>query len=51
MEQLLIEFADRIAYYNAFDEYHTKHNLLAMENLFAGYINDRLDMYLNMLQD
>ena len=46
-----IKFADRIAYYNAFDEYHTKHNLSAMENLFAGYINDRLDMYLNMLQD
>lgn len=46
-----IKFADRIAYYNAFDEYHTKHNLSAMENLFAGYIKDRLDMYLNMLQD
>lgn len=46
-----IKFADRIAYYNAFDEYLTKHNLSAMENLFAGYIKDRLDMYLNMLQD
>ena len=33
------------------DEYHVKHNLFAMENLFAGYINERLDMYLNMLQD
>ena len=40
-----------IAYYNAFDEYHVKHNLSAMENLFAGYINARLDMYLDMLQD
>jgi Fic family protein len=39
-----IKFADRIAYYNAFDEYHVKHNLSAMENLFAGYINARLDM-------
>ena len=26
-----------------------KHNLSAMENLFAGYINARLDMYLDML--
>ncbi len=35
--------------YNAFDEYHVKHNLSSMENLFAGYINARLDMYLDML--
>lgn len=46
-----IKFTDRIAYYNAFDEYYVKHNLSLMENLFAGYINDRLDMYLDMLQD
>lgn len=46
-----IKFTDRIAYYSAFDEYHVKHNLSAMENLFAGYINARLDMYLDMLQD
>ncbi|MBQ3113551.1 MAG: Fic family protein [Phascolarctobacterium sp.] len=46
-----IKFTDRIAYYNAFDEYHVKHNLSAMENLFAGYVNDRLDMYLDMLKD
>ena len=46
-----IKFTDRIAYYNAFDEYHVKHNLSAMENLFAGYVNDRLDMYLYMLKD
>ncbi|MGN0383653.1 MAG: Fic family protein [Eubacterium sp.] len=46
-----IKFTDRIAYYNAFDEFHVKHNLSAMENLFAGYINARLDMYLDMLQD
>lgn len=46
-----IKFTDRIAYYNAFDEYHVKHNLSAMENLFAGYVNARLDMYLDMLQD
>ena len=44
-----IKFTERIAYYNAFDEYHTKHNLSKMENLFAGYINSRLDMYLDIL--
>lgn len=46
-----IKFSDRIAYYNAFDEYHVKHNLSAMENLFAGYINSRLDMYLEILTE
>ena len=46
-----IKFADRIAYYNAFDEYHVKHSLSAMENLFAGYVNARLDKYLKILQD
>lgn len=46
-----IKFADRIAYYNAFDEYYVKHNLSAMESLFAGYIKARLDSYLKMLQD
>ena len=44
-----IKFTDRIAYYNAFDEYHVKHDLSSMENLFAGYINSRLDMYLKIL--
>lgn len=44
-------FTDRIAYYNAFDKYYANHNLSGMENLFAGYINARLDMYLDMLQD
>lgn len=43
-----IKFTDRIAYYNAFDEYHVKHNLKAMESLFAKYINERLDIYLKM---
>ena len=46
-----IKFTDRIVYYKAFDEYHVKHNLSAMEKLFAGYINKRLDMYLQMLQE
>lgn len=46
-----IKYMDRLAYYNAFDEYHVRHNLSAMENLFAKYINERLDMYLKILQD
>ena len=46
-----IKFTDRVAYYNAFDEYHVKHDLSAMESLFAGYINARLDKYLNMMKD
>ena len=46
-----IKFTDRIAYYNAFDEYHVKHNLGEMEKLFAGYVNERLDSYLVMLEE
>ncbi len=41
-----IKFADWISYYNAFDEYHVKHNLGAMEKLFAGYVNARMDKLL-----
>ena len=46
-----IKFTDRLAYYNAFDEYHVKNELSAMENLFAGYILSSLNMYLKMLHD
>ncbi|MGN1031990.1 MAG: Fic family protein [Intestinibacter sp.] len=46
-----IKFTDRIAYYNAFDEYHVNNDLSAMEKLFAGYINEQLDLYLKILQD
>lgn len=46
-----IKFTDRITYYNAFDEYHAKHNLSAMETLFARYVEARLDKYLKILQD
>ena len=46
-----IKFTDRMAYYNAFDEYYVKHNVSAMEKLFAGYVNERLDFYLRMLAD
>ena len=46
-----IKFADRMAYYNAFDEYHVKGNLSPMEKLFAEYVNARLDQYLNILEE
>ena len=45
-----IKFADRISYYNAFDEYHVKHDPGAMQKLFSGYVNARLDSYLMMLE-
>jgi excisionase family DNA binding protein len=45
-----IKFTDRITYYDAFDEYFVKHNLAAMEKLIAEYVNQRLDMYLKMLE-
>ncbi len=46
-----IKFTDRITYYNAFDEYYVKHNLSAMENLFACYIEARIYKYLKILQE
>lgn len=46
-----IKFTDRVAYYKAFDEYNTKHNSRAMEKLFAGYLNERLESYLIMLKE
>ena len=46
-----IKFTDRAAYYNAFDAYHSKHSLSAMEQLLAGYLNERLDLYLDILQE
>ena len=45
-----IKFTDRMEYYKAFDEYHEKNNLSAMEKLLAGYVNSRLDMYLKILE-
>jgi Fic family protein len=45
-----IKFANRVAYYRAFDAYHEKHSISAMEKLFARYLDERLDMYLQILQ-
>ena len=45
-----IKFTDRMEYYKAFDEYHEKNKISAMEGLFAEYLNSRLDMYLKILE-
>ncbi|WP_455042937.1 Fic family protein [Leptotrichia buccalis] len=44
-----IKFTDRLRYYEAFDEYHVKHNISAMSDMFARYLNRRLDLYLSIL--
>lgn len=46
-----IKFTDRMAYYNAFDAYYAKNDPSAMEKLFAGYVNERLEQYLRMLEE
>ena len=46
-----IKFTDRLAYYEAFDEYHVKGNLSAMADMFAKYMQQRLDLYLSILED
>ncbi|MCK9525040.1 MAG: Fic family protein [Limnochordia bacterium] len=43
-----IKFTDRIAYYDAFDEYEERQKPTAMAKLFAKYLNERLDIYLAM---
>lgn len=45
-----IKFIDRKKYYDAFDFFHTGKDKNAMFNLFAQYIEDRLDMYLEILK-
>lgn len=44
-----IKFADRIAYYEAFDQYHIKGDLSSMETLFASYLNERLEYFISIL--
>ncbi len=46
-----IKFADRIAYYGAFDQYHIKGDLSSMENLFASYLNERLEYFIGILDE
>ncbi|MBP2621570.1 Fic family protein [Streptococcus panodentis] len=45
-----IKFSDRLSYYSAFDDYHTKGSISKMENLFALYVNEQLDRYLDILK-
>ena len=44
-----IKFTYRLKYYEAFDEYHIKHNASSMSDMFARYIDQRLDLYLSIL--
>ena len=46
-----IKYADRKAYYDAFDAYHEKHDLSQMENLFAEYVLERIEKYLKILNN
>ena len=46
-----IKFADRLAYYDAFDSYHVQHNLGAMESLFAKALLERLDFYIGLRKE
>lgn len=45
-----IKFSDRLKYYKAFEDYHLKGSLSTMEDLFAGYLNERLDRYIKILE-
>ncbi|CJM22496.1 Fic family protein [Streptococcus pneumoniae] len=44
-----IKFTDRLKYYEAFDYYHLKDDLSAMADMFALYLNQKLDLYLSIL--
>lgn len=46
-----IKFTDRLKYYQAFDEYYGKDNISAMADLLAQYMNERLDLYLSILDN
>lgn len=44
-----IKYKDRMSYYEAFDAYHTKGNLKPMIKLFSGYLLERLNKYIEIL--
>ena len=46
-----IKFIDRKRYYRAFDDYYQNGNSNKMVDLFAEYMNERLDEYLAVLTD
>ena len=45
-----VKFSDRRKYYQAFDEYYRNQNELPMVEMVAGYVNERLEQYLSVLQ-
>lgn len=44
-----VKFSDRKKYYQAFDEYYRNQNALPMKEMIAGYVNERLEKYLELL--
>ena len=46
-----VKFADRKKYYDAFDAYFRDGNAEEMNELIAGYVNQRLDEYLEILTE
>lgn len=45
-----VKFTDRRAYYDCFDAYYRDGNAAPMVELVAGYVRERLDMYLRVLE-
>ncbi len=46
-----VKFADRRKYYDAFDAFYRDGTADAMIDLIAGYVDERLDEYLTLLQE
>lgn len=46
-----VKFSDRRRYYQAFDEYYRNGNELPMVEMVAGYVNEGLEKYLEMLEN
>ena len=46
-----VKFTDRKKYYDAFDAYYRDGDAGAMTDLVAGYVSERLDEYLKILND
>ena len=46
-----VKFADRKKYYDAFDAYYRDGSAEKMTELIAGYVNERLDEYLEILAE
>ena len=46
-----VKYTDRKKYYDAFDSYYRDGDAGAMVDLVAGYVNERLDKYLEILSE